>query len=226
MIDSLRASRALPEYLTSEIPLIPGRRDASAGVTVVVWLSLVGIGFGVWADYDARPGLTESPQPIIVPSSTPTGWDLVLFVHPHCPCTRASLAVLAELVREAGPRLKPRVIFVRPAGVIVGWERTSLWATATNLSEVEVSSDDGTECRLAGAATSGYAVLRDREGRLAFHGGITRGRGQVGESTGSRAILSLLRGAEPAVRDTPVFGCPLFDPSECINVQGCAKCRQ
>ena len=168
---------------------------------VVVWLSLVTTGFSIWANYDARPGLVESPRPTLVRSSGRSGWDLVLFVHPHCPCTRATLAELTELVHEAGPGLKARVVFVRPTGVPEGWERGTLWTKAAGTSGVELSSDEGGDAaRSAGAVTSGHAILCDEEGRVVFRGGLTRGRGQVGVSEGRRAVLTLRSGLEAPAR--------------------------
>jgi hypothetical protein len=86
-----------------------------------------------------------------------------------------------------------------------------LWAAANTLGGARVERDcDGIVARRTGATTSGYAVLYDAAGRAAFRGGLTRGRGRVGESAGRRAVLSVLAGEEPESRAVPVFGCSLF----------------
>jgi hypothetical protein len=177
-------------------------------LVVAAWLGLVAAGFAVWETYDSTPGAASAaPAP-----APPRGeWELVVFLHPHCPCSAATLDELAQLTADAPAGLGVRVAFVRPAGVAEGWERTATWETAAGLKGVRVECDrDGAEARRAGATTSGYAVLYDPAGRVAFRGGLTRARGRVGESTGRRAILSALAGQEPEARVAPVFGCSLF----------------
>ena len=62
-----------------------------------------------------------------------------------------------------------------------------------------------------GVATSGHALLFDRDGRLLFSGGITPSRGHEGDNFGASAILARLDG-RPAPAESPVFGCPIDAP--------------
>ena len=57
-------------------------------------------------------------------------------------------------------------------------------------------------------ATSGHALLFDRDGRLLFRGGITPARGHEGDNFGASAIAARLAG-RPARAEAPVFGCPI-----------------
>jgi hypothetical protein len=89
---------------------------------------------------------------------------------------------------------------------------------ALAIPRAQVSCDsDGCEARRAGAATSGHLVIYDPSGQIAFSGGITRGRGQAGESSARQWILALMAGKESAIRQTPVYGCGLFNLEACNN---------
>jgi hypothetical protein len=193
--------------------------DILMGLGIAAWLGLVASGFALWDRYDSTPAVechSDSPPP-----SSHAGWELVLFAHPHCPCTRASLNELAELARQARPSPIIRVVFVRPSDAPEGWERSELWHAAAAIPGVLVSCDSGgVEARCAGAKASGHLIVYDPLGRVALYGGITRGRGREGGSSARQAILTLLRGGEPAIRQSPVFGCELLTPGEGVKKVG------
>jgi hypothetical protein len=103
---------------------------------------------------------------------------LVLFAHPECPCTRASLAELARLLARFEDRLTADVVFLRPSDVGAAWDGSDLWRTASAMPGVTaVRDDDGVEAVRFRATTSGAAVLYDARGRLLFRGGLTSARG-------------------------------------------------
>jgi hypothetical protein len=130
-----------------------------------------------------------------------------MVAHPLCPCSRASVGELASLMTRAAGRLAARVVFVRYAGLEV---ETDLWRSAAAIPGVTVIADEGgREAKLFGAATSGQALLFDRDGRLLFHGGVTAARGHDGTSFGEEAILTLVGGAKPEPAEAPVYGCSL-----------------
>jgi hypothetical protein len=200
-------------------------RIAITCLVLAAWLGLVATGFVFWERYESTPGKIERAEDTAHLSRGM--WELVLFVHPHCPCTRASLQELAELAHRAGPNVAIRVVFVRPSNVPEGWERSDLWDAAAAIPGVQVSCDpEGSEARRAGAATSGHLVVYDPSGRIAFNGGITRGRGQTGESSARREILDLLTGGRPNIGQTPVYGCELFALDKCDDTQKGTSCQQ
>lgn len=200
--------------------MISTRRNAVTLLVAMAWLSLVLAGFGLWEVYETTPGPRGAPAPLAVNITSRPEFELVLYAHPHCPCTRASLTELAGLAREAGPALSIRVAFVRPPGVPEGWERTSSWTMAQSCGAKVVVDESGAEALQAGAITSGTVILRDGTGRIAFRGGLTRGRGRVGESAGQRAILNVLSGSVLVMVETPVFGCPLVGPDDVRETEG------
>ena len=187
-----------------------------------LWLSVMLTGFWGLHAYNNLPGRTGR-VPAHIPDETGDQVKrgcprLILFAHPRCPCTRATLAELAVLLEINRAPVAAEVRFIRPKGVPADWEQTSLWRAAAAIPGVSVYFDDeGALARRLGAETSGQVLLYGPDGDLLFSGGITRARGQDGDNAGRRAILSLLSG-QAALRETPVFGCPLFAPGD-----GCGK---
>lgn len=147
---------------------------------------------------------------------------LVMYVHPHCPCTRASLRELVKLVDAGGGGLTTEVVVVAEPGMDAGWKQGAIMRAAEALKGVRVRTDEtGEEAARFGAYTSGYALLLAADGTPLFRGGVTRSRGHEGESSGTRAIKSLLTDpmlvtiAKSECVGAPVFGCPLFRKEPC-----------
>jgi hypothetical protein len=190
----------------------------------LIWASLTIAGFASLWRYANTAGAQpefDSHWPVL--SHIPLNADLptlVVFMHPQCPCSKASVAELARVMTLCQGRLIARVLFIRPTGFPTGWEQTSLWRDATAIPGTFVSCDpNGVEAKLFGAMTSGQTALFDPAGRLLFQGGITESRGHVGDNTGCNAIVDLVlhqsKAAIPSGRrgGTDVFGCSLFDAS-------------
>jgi hypothetical protein len=187
-------------------------RDTVVWAIGFVWLVAIASGLWAWERYDSTPG-TVQPQADATAETGCGRWQLAVFVHPHCPCARATLDQVAELVRLA-PGVAVRVVFVRPPGTPDDWERGQLWNSAEAIPGAKLCCDvGGAEARRFGAETSGHAVLIDPNGRVVFRGGLTRARGRQGESPGHRAVLDWVNGNAGAA-EAPVFGCPLFDQND------------
>jgi hypothetical protein len=189
-------------------------RIAKVAILGSSWLVAVGIGLWVLFDYQMTPGAV-SALPQHWPAGTTLPLDpekptLVMFVHPHCPCSRASLHELQMLVTHSGNQFRPIVVFTRPKGLPSDWTNTDLWKTASSTPGVTCFADDGArETRLFHAQVSGETLLYDSTGRLLFHGGITDSRGHEGDNPGRLAIESFLAGDALGLHETPVFGCRL-----------------
>jgi hypothetical protein len=188
-------------------------------VSGVVWLLSVSAGLAAlswYANQPARPAAPPARWPTssrIVPADARA--NLVMLLHPHCPCSRASIEELDRLMARVGDSLSLHVLFVRPAGVGEDWDKTDLWRSAAAIPGVDVRDDeDGSEARLFHAATSGQVILYDAGGHLLFSGGITPSRGHAGDSAGRDAIVALLRVGTSPLHESHVFGCSLFSPDD------------
>ncbi len=184
-----------------------------------VWLVLVSVGLWQLAVYENTPGRAAA-RAESWPNNSQVSQDhalptLVMVVHPHCPCTRASLSELGRVLGVCQGKVRTEVLFVLPESQPAGWEKTDLWTTAAALPGVQVQSDPGgREAARFGAQTSGQCFLFAASGQQLFAGGITSARGHEGSNAGSNALISLLRyGAKhKQAVGTPVFGCPLTSP--------------
>jgi hypothetical protein len=180
----------------------------------IAWAAAVAFGSAKLLNYEFAPGAAGSPARSW-PAGSPLRPDpravhLVMFAHPRCPCTRASIAELAEVMAHARGSATASVLFYRPRQFPAGWERTDLWRSAAAIPGVTVLADpDGREAERFGARTSGHVLVYDSAGRLVFSGGITGSRGHEGDNDGSDSVLRLLTHGAAARRHTLVFGCPI-----------------
>jgi hypothetical protein len=200
--------------------LDPSRSDplpvCRGGLAIALWIVAVGSGlFQLW-DYTAAPGRAGT-QTADWPAGSqtclvPGGANLIMFAHPHCPCTRASLDELAKVMTQCGGLVNARILFLKPANDVTDWEKTDLWRTAGRIPGASVVVDEaGREHTRFGVETSGHVLLYDATGKLKFSGGITSSRGHSGDNTGRDTIVELLRHGGAERTTTPVFGCPLKD---------------
>lgn len=143
---------------------------------------------------------------------------LVVFAHPRCPCSRASVGELALIMAKARGQVQARVWFYRPAGMPEDWAHTDLWHSASAIPGVSVAGDEGgAEAARFHATVSGQTLLYRGDGRRLFNGGITSARGHSGDNAGRSAVLALLQGHTFQAVETPVFGCALAGSAPAIT---------
>jgi len=180
----------------------------------VLWAAAVCGGSTLLWKYAATAGVAATPPEQWPAESSivrETGRStLVVLAHPRCPCTRATISELAILMARVGQSVSAHVLFMRPRGVDVDWEKTALWQSAAAIPGVTVHSDPrGTQAALFRAVTSGQVVIYDASGRLTFRGGITGARGHEGDNVGLDRALALLSGGRADQPTSNVFGCAL-----------------
>jgi hypothetical protein len=197
-------------------------------VLALTWVAALGYGMQVLWKYETTPGPSTSvasdwPSNSIVrrQADKPT---LLMVAHPHCPCTRASISELAQIMAHAPDGITATVLFVKPSGAGANWDDTDLRRSAAAIPGVSVLTDDnGVEAARFGAKTSGHTLVFDRNGRLVFSGGITATRGHEGSNAGENAVLAALRQQTPARGGTSVFGCALAQRNPCREGEPCSN---
>jgi len=213
------------------------RKHTRWGIKVMLaaalWLSVISICMICIIGYSNTPGsggITPDRWPtksrIALDSKLPT---LIMFAHPRCPCTLASIDELDQLMANCQGRLSAQVWFIKLDGTTRSWVDTDLWRKASAIPGVRVYRDDsGVESRRFRAETSGQTVLYGPDGQLLFHGGITVSRGHAGDNPGLDAVEALINHQSFALAQTPVFGCPLFTASANRNQGGSilSQCKQ
>lgn len=171
--------------------------------------------------YKTSPG-AEGPTPARWPEAStlphsPGRNTLVLFLHPECPSSRASLAEFNWLMNDA-------LVRETTDGVVVFAELIqppdphapfSSWARAAEVPNTVRRLDvDGAEAARFGALTGGHAALYDGDGALRYSGGLTNSRGHQGDNVGRRSVLAVVTGSGRAAPHRPVYGCALHDPTD------------
>jgi hypothetical protein len=194
------------------------KKHALIGAAVALWIPAVGFGISTLWKYSNTPGHPAEPPadwPRTAPIERAAGQaTLVMFAHPQCGCSRASLGELAIIMAHGSRQVKASVFFYRPPAEPSEWAQTDLWRTAAAIPGVRVLEDpNGSVAQSFGVFTSGQTLLYDSAGRLRFKGGITASRGHSGDNIGRSVITALLQGNASPVTSfpatTPVFGCSL-----------------
>lgn len=175
-------------------------------MAITVWVASVATGFAALGVYEFRPGAAAQPPKAL--SSHTELPRLLVFLHPECPCSRATVTELGQLMAAHAKELKVQVEFFAPRSMPKTWATGGLYQAAKDIPGVEVRLDeDGKMGRSLGVQTSGQVLLYDVKGTLSFSGGITASRGHEGDNDGMDAIDTYLRTGRIAKPTTPVFGC-------------------
>ncbi|HEY4328954.1 MAG TPA: RedB protein [Phycisphaerae bacterium] len=207
-------------------------KTAAAGFTTA-WIVALAIGAAKLWSYDGTAGPAAQP-PKTWPSAshifhTPGSPALLVFIHPKCPCSRATIGELAKLMTHC-PELAATVVVIHPAKAPADWLQTDLCTDAASIPHVTLFTDDeGKETHRFGAGTSGQTLFYDAGGRLLFAGGITESRGHSGDNAGESAIMSLdlhpTSNPVATILSSPVYGCSLFDTPDSSQQSGGAICQ-
>ena len=148
-------------------------------VLLALWIASVCFGLNALMIYKGKAGVAGQP-PQIWPAkeliSRSSNKPLVMmFAHPRCPCTRASIAELEQFVAQTKDRAEVTVAFYQPPINSAAWSRTPLIDAARSIPGVRVIHDrNGKLAKLFGAETSGHTVVYAQDGKLLFSGGINR----------------------------------------------------
>jgi len=183
-------------------------------VVLIGWSLGILFAMGMSYDFTWRAGESGNPPlhwPKDISSPKLTDRPLVLvFLHPQCPCSRATLDELAVAMTHTRERFQFVAVFEKPAGRNDDWIKAELWKRAEGISGLSRVIDvDGKLVNAFHAKTSGDTVVYSPEGILLFHGGLTPGRDHRGSNAGRTFLETWTRETPPETVTSPVFGCPL-----------------
>ncbi len=212
--------------MTTHVEIPPPHRARakwSVSVLIVVWLTAVAAGFWGIARFDffvnepSSHGVVEqwpADSAVVQSKDRPT---LLLFLHPKCPCSQASVNELERLFAslEDTENLVPDLIVVAtvPPNADSTWSDTDTVARVRQIENAQVFVDrGGREAARFGAVTSGHVMLFDTFGKRQYTGGITWARGQVGANVGRDMLTEVLREDVGQLDAIPSFGCRLCLP--------------
>lgn len=185
------------------------------------WAFLIACGLAWLENYAATPGAIAPPShdwpretSLELSADRPT---LVMFLHPGCGCSRASVGELERLVAKHRSQLAVRFLMALPPGDAetqrdLSEDSAPLRELASRVPDSTCIADvRGREANLFQAQISGEIFVFTPDATLRFHGGLTARRGHLGHSAGQDALEQILAGTENRLVTTPVFGCPLSD---------------
>src|SRR5215469_15783003 len=93
-----------------------------------LWLFAIGTGIVLILDYENASGSAGPAPKQWTAASTlpldPSRDTLIMFAHPRCPCTRASLDELNRLLAQSNGRIAAHVFFFRPLSYPADWTHT------------------------------------------------------------------------------------------------------
>ena len=174
-----------------------------------IWLGAsVGAIYSLQA-YKSQAGPMTPRASKKVPVNHGPPYRLVMFVHPKCPCTSASLSELDRIVRRATRRVQVEVVAVGVSPSDIDDIESSSLAFARMIPGAVVRAETPGEGERLGAGTSGHLAAFDAMNCELFRGGITRARAHYGNSQGGCAVSEIIQGASPSLRSRPVYGCQL-----------------
>lgn len=181
---------------------------------LLLWIIGLGWGYQTLFAYETTPGVTGG-----VKSNWPAGTalkpvsgkaTLIMFAHPYCPCTRASMQELSKLVMRLRKPVKLYVVFFKGTSFK---EQGDLIKSAASIPGAQVVIDkDGLESKRFNATVSGQTLVYDPQGQILYNGGITVSRGSVGENAGSDKVVAVVNGKDDKFAKGLAYGCSLLNP--------------
>jgi hypothetical protein len=184
-------------------------------IGICAWLGVIVVAAAPLARHGTTAG-PAAPTPTSWPTDTgitanPSGHTLVMFAHPHCPCTRASLDELAKiLARCRGRNITAYIVEVDQGDEL---DRSDFINAVTAIPGLALIRGRAESSRF-GVMTSGHVLLYGQDQKLAFSGGITGSRGHRGDNDGEAAVVAIIDGSD-AGSGTPVYGCALGHAATC-----------
>lgn len=189
---------------------------------LIAWLVSVVVAFLQLADYACRPGQAAEPRSAW-PSETKLNfiddhWNVLVFMHPKCPCSRASMTELQRVIEQLedsnGQNIVTQFVFFHPEAESQAdsedWNDSELIRASSKLTDLAPWFDRGAvESRRFGATTSGHVMAYSPSGELGFSGGVTVRRSHEGDNAAAQALAEILDGSVNIEPTYPVFGCPI-----------------
>lgn len=196
-----------------------------------IWFVAVVGGFALLTRYSYTSGDVTEPPPdfnladLQLPAAAGK-YQLVMAVHPKCPCTRSSIFELHRIITKCRGRIVCSFFIFEPADVPAGWSETGTVVAASRLPGATLIPDPvGRFAGRLGMKTSGSVVFLDPDGTPVFHGGITPARNHEGNNLGADAVISFVRHGTAARNYAPVYGCSIAS-SACTDHERCRETKR
>lgn len=180
----------------------------------LIWISLLFVGHLVLYEYELTPSPLANSKRVFPQSSdvqlSHGRQNIVMFLHPSCPCSEASVDEFHELMRAGEKDSVGTVVFYMPPEKEPEWSLAPIVQRVKRIRNVTIEYDtDGSRAETFGVTTSGHVLIYDGRGILQFTGGITGSRGHTGENHYFDLAKQCILARKAKYTTTPVFGCAL-----------------
>ncbi len=184
---------------------------------IVVWSIAIICGMSSIIGYSNTPG-EESFPPNVLLKEAPVSFNdnhyqLLMFIHPKCPCTRSSIRELTRFITSCPENITITFFCFVPSDKSdknKNWLNTDIVKSAQAIPHSIVISDvNGKWAKSFDAKTSGHVLLYHPDGNLLFSGGITAGRGHEGDNPGRTFITHAVKNKGSKSSQCLVYGCPI-----------------
>jgi hypothetical protein len=211
-------------------PFLWERKSLLLFILVSLWTFLVGVGSAYLYRYEYNAGTVADapgtwPEEIVDEEIqlADSGSTLLVFIHPRCPCSAATIRELERITARVGSRLQTFVVFWYPTRSAKDWTKSALREYAAKVPDLRCIDDfGGATTRRFGVTTSGQALMYSPDRQLLFAGGITKSRGHSGDNAGSDVVQAIVQAGGSASLVpicSDVFGCSLIDPQADSNAK-------
>lgn len=180
----------------------------------LIWISLLFVGHLVLYEYELTPSPLANSKRVFPQSSDVQlahgRQNIVMFLHPSCPCSEASVDEFHELMRAGEKDSVGTVVFYMPPEKEPEWSLAPIVQRVKRIRNVTIEYDtDGSRAETFGVTTSGHVLIYDGRGILQFTGGITGSRGHTGDNHYFDLAKQCILARRAKYTTTPVFGCAL-----------------
>lgn len=183
----------------------------TGGLTLTLWGCITLVTIGHFMQLSAVPGASAAAPE----SSKDNRNTLLIFLHPRCPCSRATMSELARAVAKFENPVNITVFFNISDSADSDWKSTSLYEQAARLPSAKLVADVGGEqTKRYGVETSGQVLVYRHDGQLTFAGGVTGSRGHEGDNNGKARLIAAINSGGSVSAKSLVYGCQLSTPTE------------
>ncbi len=188
-------------------------------IVVVIWITAMFGGAVVVARYGLGEGakdrvLTCLPEDLRETSASDVQ-HLFVFLHPRCPCSRATVQEFLSIVDRIDDRCDCTAYLVCPGDTGREFAEGKILEALRTSKKINIVYDlGGDSAKRMGVRTSGHTFLFSASGNLLFEGGITGARGQIGENGGKHGLSDKLASPGKTLFRWPVYGCPTQSPDQ------------
>jgi len=172
-----------------------------AATGVLFWGVAVTWGFSQGMKFETTPGRAATDYPVNIGKSAK--WRFVLIASTDCPCSVATLSGLRAAVDSHPDSTVCEIVFIGEVN-----RNAPAYRIAGQIKNATIVEDKvGNVMRRYGAATSGQTFIYDPNGKLAYQGGLTAGRG-VDDPRFAMEVYETVR-TKNIKPYSPAYGCSL-----------------